>query len=177
MIFDMDVTLGVIILIVGMGFFTISMVEHIGSYTDALKMNILYDKASDQLKSLISDGTLESAILLINNGNGSRAEEVLRNRINLENYILRIGNYTITEGDLSNSNTRVVCTVVIINRTEGWYGIYGNDTNLYITDRYFLSENETYQYLISNKSIYPYKRAIYYFRTVSPIQVTLIYGG
>ena len=58
MIFDSDILVAVIILIVGMGYFTLSMVEHTDGYVDAVKMNILYDRASDQLKSLVSDGTL-----------------------------------------------------------------------------------------------------------------------
>jgi len=175
MIFDSDVMLGVIILIVGMGFFTLSMEEHIGSYTEAVRMNILYDKASDQLKSLVSDGTLESAILLINNGYGHIAENILKNRIDLDNYILRIGGYYISEGDLSNKDLVIVSTVVVLNRTEGWYGIYGNNTTLHLTDRHFLSENETYDYL--NNFKYPLKRAIYYVRSSDPINITLIYGG
>jgi len=175
MIFDSDIVIGMIILIVGMGFFTLSMVEHTDSYADAVKTNILYDKASDQLKSLVSDGTLESAIILINCGYGSIAEEVLRNRISLENYELQIGNYIISEGNLSNKNIVIVSTVIAINRTEGWYGVYGDNTTLYITDEYFLSEDEAYNYL--HQYQHPFKRAIYYFRSSDPINITLIYGG
>ena len=178
MIFDNDVLIGVIIIIVGMGYFTLSIVEHINNYVDIVKTNILYDKVSDQLKSLVSDGTLESAILLINNGYGSIAEELLKNRINLDNYILSIGNYTISEGNLTNMDTIIVSTVVIMNRTEGWYGVYGNESYLNITDEYFLSEDEAYNHLSLPKySRYPYKRAIYYFRSSSPIKITLICGG
>jgi len=175
MIFDSDIVIGMIILIVGMGFFTLSMVEHTDSYTDAVKTNILYDKASDQLKSIISDGTMESAIILINCGYEHIAEEVLRNRINLENYNLSIGNYTISKGDLSDKDIVVVSTVVIINRTEGWYGVYGDQNTLHITDKYFLSEDEAYNYL--NQYQHPFKRAIYYFRSSDPINITLICGG
>jgi len=177
MIFDSDIVIGVIILIVGMGFFTLSMVEHTDSYADAVRTNILYDKASFQLKSLVSDGTLESAILLINSGYGSIAEEVLKNRIDLENYNLNIGDYTISEGNLSDKDIVIVSTVIVMNRTEGWYGVYGNQNTLHITDEYFLSEEEVYSHLNDEYSQYPYKRAIYYFRSSSPINITLIYGG
>jgi len=177
MIFDSDVVLAVIILIVGMGFLTISMVEHTEDYADAVKTNILYDKASDRLKALVSDGTLESAILLINCGYGSTAEEVLKNRMDLENYILHIGNYTISEGNLQDKDLVIVSTVMVMNRTEGWYGVYGNQKSLHITDKYFLSEEEAYNYLITYYSGYPFKRAIYYFRSNTPINITLIYGG
>jgi len=176
MIFDSDIVIGVIILIVGMGFFTLSMVEHTDSYADAVKTSILYDKASFQLKSLVSDGTLESAILLINNGYGSMAEKVLKNRIDLKNYKLRIGNYTISKGNLSDKDIVIVSTVIIINRTEGWYGVYGNESTLHITDKYFLSEEEVYNYLNSYSNT-PFKRAIYYFRSYDPINITLICGG
>jgi len=177
MIFDTDILLGVLILIVGMGFFTLSMVEHIDNYAHAVKMNILYDKASDRLKSLVSDGTLESAILLINSGYGYIAEEVLKNRIDLENYNLSIGDYCIIEGNLSNKNVIIVSTIVVLNRTEGWYGVYGDQSALHITDKYFLSEEEAYNYVLTYYSQYPFKRAIYYFRSSSPINVTLICGG
>jgi len=175
LIFDMDVLIAVIILIVGMGFFTMSMVEHTNNYADAVRTNILYDRASDQLKSLVSDGTLESAILLINNNHGSMAEEVLKNRIILENYNLSIGNYSISKGNLSNRDIVMASTIVVMNRTEGWYGIYGDNTSLHITDEHFLSEDDVYDYL--NNTGHPYKRAIYYFNSSSPIEVTLIYGG
>jgi len=175
MIFDWDVIIAVIIIIVGMGYFTLSMVEHTNSYVDAVKTNILYDKASDQLKFLVSDGTLESAILLMNNGYKSIAEEVLKNRINLDNYILIIGkNYTISEGNLSNKNIVIVSTVIIMNRTEGWYGVYGDNNSLHITDKHFLNEEEVYEYL--NQYPYSYKKAIYYFRSSTPINITLICG-
>ena len=177
MIFDSDILIATIVLIVGMGYFTVSMVEHTDSYADAVRLNILYDRASDQLKSLVSDGTLESAILLINNGYGSMAEEVLKNRINLENYRLSIGNYTISRGYLDNKDKVVVSTLLVMNRTEGWYGIYGDNTTLYITDRHFLSEDEAYNYLNNHYPNYLYKRVIYYFNSSSPIEVTLIYGG
>ncbi|AXI25404.1 hypothetical protein CFE53_04365 [Methanofervidicoccus sp. A16] len=177
MIFDSDILIGVIILIVGMGFFTLSMVEHTDSYVDAVRTNILYDKASAQLKSLVSDGTLESAILLINNGYESMAKEVLENRIDVDNYVLTIGNYTISEGNLNNIDTVIVSTVIVINRTEGWYGIYGDSNSLNITEKHFLSEEETYNYLNQHNYNYPYKRAIYYFRSNRPINITLICGG
>ena len=175
MIFNSDVLIAVIILIVGMGFFTMSMVEHTDNYADAVRTNILYDRASDQLKSLVSDGTLESAILLINNNHGNMAEEVLKNRIILDNYNLSIGNYSISEGNLSNKDIVMASAVVVMNRTEGWYGIYGDGNSLHITNKHFLSEDDVYDYL--NNFNYPYKRAIYYFNSSSPIEVTLIYGG
>jgi len=177
MIFDTDFVLGMLILIVGMGFFTLSMVEHLDNYADTVKTNILYDKASDRLKSLVSDGTLESVILLVNNGYGHIAEEVLKNRIDLEDYNLSIGDYWISEGNLDNKDVIIVSTIVVLNRTEGWYGVYGDQSTLHITDRHFLSEDEAYNYLITHYSSYPFKRAIYYFNSCNPINVTLVCGG
>ena len=176
MIFDSDILIAVVILIVGMGYFTLSMVEHTESYVDVVGLNILYDRAGDQLKSIVSDGTLESAILLINSGYESMAEEVLKNRITLENYRLSIGGYTISEGHLVGDKV-VVSTVVVMNRTEGWYGIYGNNTTLHITDRHFLSEDEVYKYLNNCYKNYSHKRAIYYSNSIGSTEVTLIYGG
>ncbi|HIP90753.1 MAG TPA: hypothetical protein EYH21_00405 [Methanothermococcus okinawensis] len=175
MIFDNDILFGIIILIVGMGFFTLSMVEHTDSYADAVKTSILYDKASDQLKSIVSDGTVESAILLINNGYESKVEEVLKNRIDLKNYRIVIGDYTISQGDLNDKDIVVVSTVIVLNRTEGWYGVYGNEKTLRLTDRCFLSEEEVYSYLGGNS--HSFVRAIYYFKSSTPINVSLICGG
>ena len=179
MIFDSDLLVAVIVIIVGMGFFTSSMVEHTNNYADAVKTNILYDKVVYQLKSLISDGTLETAVLLLNNNNSSIAENVLKNRINLKNYELKIGNYTlISHGNLNNTKTIMVSTTILMNRTEGWYGIYGNDSELHITNEHFISESEAYNYLNKyDNTTYPYKKAIYYFNSSNPINITLICGG
>ncbi|WP_421077357.1 hypothetical protein Mjas_06450 [Methanothermococcus sp. Ax23] len=178
MIFDSDILIAVIIIIVGMGFFTSSMVEHTNNYADAVKTNILYDKVVYQLKSLISDGTLETAVLLLNTNNSDIAKSVLKNKIGLKNYELKIGNYPIIppQGDLNSTKTIMVSATILMNRTEGWYGIYGNDDELHITNKYFISENETYNYLNTYYNSYPYKKAIYYFNSSNPINITLIYG-
>ncbi|WP_292460296.1 hypothetical protein [Methanothermococcus sp.] len=178
MIFDSDLLIAVIIIIVGMGFFTSSMIEHTNNYEDTVKTNIMYDKVVYQLKSLISDGTIETAILLINNNNSAIAVSILKNRIGFKNYELKIGNYAISQGNLTGSKTIMASTTILMNRTEGWYGVYGNDNGLYLTNKHFISENETYNYLNNHydNTTYPYRKAIYYFNSSNPINITIICG-
>lgn len=183
MLFDSDLVVAILIILVGMAFFTSSMVEHTDNYMDAIKTNILHDKVTNQLKTLVTDGTIKTAILLINNNNTDVAEKVIKNRIRFRNYNLTIGNCSISEisGDINHSNFVLVSAVILMNRTDGWYGVYGNDNELKITDEHFISEEETYKYL-SNDNIfpndtYPYKKAIFYFKNNTPIKVTLkVYG-
>ncbi|AEF96508.1 hypothetical protein [Methanotorris igneus] len=177
MIFDSDIVIAVIVLLVGLSFYAASLSEHVHSYTSAVKTNILYDKASHTLLDLVSDGTLESCIILYNNECEDIANNILRNRINFKNYELTIGNITIKEGSPT-GNEVVVSSTILLNRTEGWYGIYGNETKLNITQEYFLSESAAMQYLNETYNNSTFKRAFYYFNTSKPIEVKLkVYGG
>ena len=81
MIFDSDMVIGIIILIIGAIFFTATMGEYLSIQKDSVVTNILHDKATSQLKSLICDGTIEACILLINNNKGNIAENIIKNRI------------------------------------------------------------------------------------------------
>lgn len=182
MLFDSDLVAAVLIMLVGMAFFTSSMVGHTDNYMDAIKTNILHDKVTYQLKTLVTDGTLETAILLMNNNNADVAEKVIKNRIRFRNYNLTIGNYSIngtnTNEGINTSNFVLVSAVILMNRTEGWYGVYGDDNELKITDKHFISEEDAYNHL--KKDIYRsyhYKKAIFYFKNNTPIKVTLkVYG-
>ena len=174
MIFSSDAVIASLIILVGLAFFTSSMVGHTDVYKDALKTSMLYDKASYQLKSLVSDGTIEICILLINNNKTKLAEDIVRNKIPYDNYQLIIGSYTINSTSLNISkNFAIASAVIIMNRTEGWYGIYGNNTKMQITDEYFMTYNESLENLNDNYN-YPYKKPIYYFNSSNPIVVKFI---
>ena len=86
MIFDSDLVIAICILLIGAIFFTATMGEYLGVHRDATITEILHDKATSQLKSLICDGTVEACILLINNNKSSIAENILKNRIIYNNY-------------------------------------------------------------------------------------------
>ena len=177
MIFDSELLLSTIILTVGLAFFTSSMVEHVDGYKDALSTDMVYDKANYQLKSLISDGTIEACILLMNNGNDSIAETIIRNRIPYNNYQVKIGSYTINSTTLNTNKTYiVVSSVIMMNRTEGWYGVYGNNTEIYLMDKYFLSYEDSLNYMSNNAPYnnYEYKNPVYYFNNSKPITVKFI---
>ncbi|EHP86570.1 hypothetical protein [Methanotorris formicicus] len=175
MLFDSDIVIAVVVILVGIGFFASSMVGHTDAYKDALETGILYDKVNYQLKSLVDDGTIEVAILLLNNNRANLAEEIIKNRIKFKNYNLTIGNYSISNGN-TNGDYVLASTVVLMNRTEGWYGIYEDGGTLKITDKYFMSEEEALNYLNLNKNNKGI--AIYYFKSSVPIKVSLkVYGG
>ncbi len=177
MLFDSDLLLSTIILIVGLAFFTTSMVGHIDGYKDALSTSVIYDKANHQLKSLIDDGTIEACILLINNNETPIAESIIRNRIPYNNYQLKIGNYVINSTKLDTNKAYVmVSTVIIMNRTEGWYGVYGNNDEIYLMNKHFISYNEALEYMDNNApyNIYRYRKPVYYFDSSKPITVEFI---
>jgi hypothetical protein len=170
MIFDSDMVIGIIILIIGAIFFTATMGEYLSIQKDSVVTNILHDKATSQLKSLICDGTIEACILLINNNKGNIAENIIKNRIPYDNYMLLIGNYPIYKGNQT-KDFAVVSAVVVMNRTEGWYGVYWNDTFVGITNKHYLSYeeaiNKTEELYGGNFSV----TAIYYFNISKPIDV------
>ena len=177
MILNSELLLSIIILTVGLAFFTSSMVEHVDGYKDALSTDMIYDKANYQLKSLIGDGTIEACILLMNNDNNSIARTIIRNRIPYDNYQLKIGDYTINSATLDTNKTYiVVSTVIMMNRTEGWYGVYGNNTEIHLMDKYFLSYEDALNYMNNNApyNTYDYKKPVYYFNNSKPITVKFI---
>jgi hypothetical protein len=179
MIFNSELLLSAIILIVGMAFFTSSMVEHVDGYKDALSTDIVYGKANYQLKSLIGDGTIEACILLMNNGDDNIAKTIIKNRIPYDNYQLKIGNYTINGSPILDTNKTyiVASAVIMMNRTEGWYGVYGDNTEIHLMDdKYFLSYEDALDYMNTTApyNTYDYKKPVYYFKSSEPITVKFI---
>ena len=173
MIFDSDLVIAICILLIGAIFFTATMGEYLGVHRDATITEILHDKATSQLKSLICDGTVEACILLINNNKSSIAENILKNRIIYNNYKLIIGNYAISEGNC-NSSFAIASAVVAMNRSEGWYGVYWNSTFVGISDKHYLTYeeaiNETSEEVGNTFNV----TAIYYFNISRPVDVKFI---
>jgi hypothetical protein len=173
MIFDSDLVIAICILLIGAIFFTATMGEYLGVHRDATITEILHDKATSQLKSLICDGTVEACILLINNNKSSIAENILKNRIIYNNYKIIIGNYAISEGNC-NSSFAIASAVVAMNRSEGWYGVYWNSTFVGISDKHYLTYeeaiNETSEEVGNTFNV----TAIYYFNISRPVDVKFI---
>ncbi|ABR55150.1 conserved hypothetical protein [Methanococcus vannielii SB] len=174
MIFDSDLVIAVVILTIGMAFFTTSLVEHTGGYQDVVKSNILHGKASHDLKTIISDGTVETAILLMNNNENQLANSLLSNRISVKNYEFIIGDEVVlSKGNNQNQNIVIASSVVIMNRTEGWYGVAWNTNGAITVKGPYFSELNAY-----NSVSGEYKKSIYYFNNSEPVKVFLkVYGS
>ncbi|ABO35731.1 conserved hypothetical protein [Methanococcus maripaludis C5] len=174
MIFDSDMVIAIVILTVGMAFYTSSLVEHGGDYGDTIKTNIFYDKVSSQLKDLVLDGTIETAMLLKNNNESDVAENLIKIRVHSENYLMNIGTWSIDNSNAT-ENFAIVSTVVLINRSEGWYGFYWNAGHEIQSIGPYIDENITYIALDLYES--DYKKALYYYGNNDSVNVSLkVYG-
>jgi hypothetical protein len=138
MIFDSDLVIGAIILIVGMGYWSLSMTEHNNNYVDAVKADYMFDKGITTMEHLSEDGTLQNAVLLYYFGQENASKKLLMDRIPLKNYSLEIdGHMVINKLNINSSSSLYVLAVLTLNRSEGWYVIYGNDSSVSIsTERY-----------------------------------------
>ncbi|MBP2200761.1 hypothetical protein J3E07_000159 [Methanococcus voltae] len=126
MIFDYDVLFAILILIVGTSIYTVAVFEDTEGYTEAVEFNVLNNKAISTMESLLSEGTLENVIVLLNTDiESSIIDLYLDSRINYDNYNLVIGNYSYSKGTI-NENFAIVHTIVQMNRSSGWYVIYWN---------------------------------------------------
>jgi len=170
MIFDSDMVIAIVILTVGMAFYTSSLAEHGGVYSDTIKTNIFHDKVSSQLKEMVTDGTIETALLLKNNNETDAAENLIESKVALDNYEVSIGNWTINNSNPTDEFV-LVSTVFIINRSEGWYGFYWDETELIQTTGPYINENITYAALDLYDS--DYQKALYYYRNNESIEVSL----
>ena len=174
MIFDSDLVIAIVILTIGMAFFTTSLVEHSSAYQDVIKSNMLHDKASYDLKAIITDGTAEAALMLINNNEDSTADALIKSRLHVKNYDFIVGNETIvSNGNKNDQNMVIVSSVVIMNRSEGWYGVAWNEGGSITIKGPETSELQAYQSVSGD-----YKKAIYYFNNSKPVEVSLkVYGN
>lgn len=174
MIFDSDLVIAIVILTIGMAFFTTSLVEHSNAYQDVIKSNILHDRASYELKAIITDGTVETALLLINNNEDSLAESLIKSRLQVKNYDFIIGDETIfSNGNKNDQNVVIVSSVLIMNMSDGWYGVAWDNGGTITINGPKTSESVAYQSVSGD-----YKKAIYYFNNSEPVKVSLkVYGS
>ena len=146
MINSIDLAIGTAILLIGMAYWTVSIVEHNNNYVDAVKTDYIFDKGISVMEHLSEDGTLQNAVLLyyFNRTNDSR--NLLKERIPLKNYRLYIdGNLLIDNTNGFNVNNSIyVLSILTINRSEGWYAIYGDKNDINISNERYLDYDEAF---------------------------------
>ncbi|AEH07320.1 hypothetical protein [Methanothermococcus okinawensis] len=147
MIFDSDLVIGTIILIIGMGYWSVSVVEHNNVYVDAVKNEYQFDKAVSTMDNLASSGVLQDAVLLyyFDNGSGALKNEsakLLNESIHLNNYKLQIDNNTILSKNFNGSSSCYVIATLTLNRSEGWYVIYGDENNIHISNERYIDYSD-----------------------------------
>jgi len=142
MIFDSDLIVGTIILVIGMGYWSLSMTEHNNLYVDAVKTDYMFDKGISTMELLSEDGTLQNAVLLYYLGQENASKKLLMDRIPLKNYSLEIDGHTIINKLDTNSSSLYVLAVLTLNRSEGWYVIYGDDNMVSISDERYIDYDD-----------------------------------
>lgn len=143
MIFDSDLVIGTLILIIGMGYWSLSITEHNNNYVDAVKADYMFDKGVSTMEHLTEDGTLQNAVLLYYFGQKNASKKILMDRISLKNYSLEIdGHMLIHKSDINPSSTLYILAILTLNRSEGWYVIYGDDNEVCISDERYIDYDE-----------------------------------
>lgn len=76
-------------------------------------------------------------------------QKLLEERIPLKHYLLYIDNNLLINksNGVNNSNSVYILTVLTLNRSEGWYVIYGNEDFVNISKERFLDYDDAYNYL------------------------------
>ncbi|MCS3900672.1 hypothetical protein [Methanococcus voltae] len=175
MIFDYDVLFAILILIVGTSIYTVAVFEDTEGYTEAVEFNVLNNKAISAMESLLSEGTLENVIVLLNtNIDSSIIDSYIDSRIDYDNYKVAVGNYSYSKGAV-NDNFAIAHTVVQINRSSGWYVVYWNvifgPKNINTMGPF--SDEDT-AFIASEAISADRKKIIYYHKSGVPINASLI---
>ncbi|AIJ06357.1 hypothetical protein JH146_1515 [Methanocaldococcus bathoardescens] len=146
MINSIDLAIGTVILLIGMAYWTVSIVEHNNNYVDMVKTDYIFDKGISIMEHLSEDGTLENAVLLYYFGRVNESKKLLEDRIPLKYYKLYIdGNLLINNANgVYENNSVYVLAILTLNRSEGWYVIYGDENNINISNERFLDYDEAY---------------------------------
>ncbi len=169
MINSIDLTIGTAILLIGMAYWTVSIVEHNNNYVDAVKTDYLFDKGISVMESMVKDGTLQDIVLLYYFNNTEYAKELVKQRIPFKKYKFEIdGNVLI---DNLNNPNRTICVIAVLtlNRTEGWYVIYGNSSEIKISNKRFIDWLEAY----NRYSSYEIDTPVYLSRNITSSEVKL----
>jgi len=177
MIFDSDLLIGTIILMVGMGYWTVSLADHNDIYMDAVQNEYQFDKGISTMELLASSGMLQDAVLLyyFDSGDGAmknKAIQLLNESIRLNNYKLQIDNNTILSKNFNGSSSYYIIATVALNRSEGWYVIYGNDNDVNISNERYVDYSEA-----SNAYNTDIKMPVYYSKNTTSSKIKLYIGG
>ncbi len=174
MIFDSDLVIGTIILIVGMGYWSISVSEHNGVYMNAVKSDYMFDRGISTMEQLSEDGTLQNAVLLYYFGQVNASKKLLMDRIPLKNYSLEIdGHMLINRLNISSSNSLYVIAVLTLNRSEGWYVIYGNESSVSISNERYIDYDDGKEKYAN----YDIDMPVYLSKSINSSKVKLYVGG
>ncbi|ADC69650.1 conserved hypothetical protein [Methanocaldococcus sp. FS406-22] len=147
MINSIDLAIGTAILLIGMAYWTVSVVEHNNNYVDIIKSDYVFDKGISTMEHLSEDGTLQDAVLLYYFNKTNEAKELLEERIPFKNYLLYIDNHLLINKSAGENHKDVyILAVLTLNRSEGWYVIYGNENDINISKERFMDYDEAYNY-------------------------------
>ncbi|WP_456420143.1 hypothetical protein [Methanocaldococcus infernus] len=170
---SLDIIIGTIILLIGLSYWTVSVVQYNNNYIEMVKSDYILSKGINTLEKLCEDGTLEKAILLYYFGKVNESKRLLESNIPLSHYLLYIDDNLIINKSGNFNNSYYVLAILAINRSEGWYVIYGNSTNIEISDDRFLSYNEAYREYLN----YPIDMPVYLSRSIGTVKVKLVVGS
>ncbi|AAB99486.1 TPA: hypothetical protein HA335_06270 [Methanocaldococcus jannaschii] len=177
MINSVDLAIGTAILLIGMAYWTVSIVEHNNNYVDIVKSDYIFDKGISTMEHLSEDGTLQDAVLLYYFDRVNDSKKLLEERIPLKHYLLYIDNNLLINksNGVNNSNSVYILTVLTLNRSEGWYVIYGNEDFVNISKERFLDYDDAYNYLKYRN--YDIHMPVYLSKNVSSSRVELYILG
>ncbi|ABR56434.1 hypothetical protein [Methanococcus aeolicus] len=177
MIFDSDVLIGTIILMIGMGYWTVSLTEHNDVYMGAVQNEYQFDKGISTMELLASSGVLQDAVLLyyFDEENGAlknKSIQLLNESIRLNNYKLQIDNNTILSKNFNGSSSYYIIATVTLNRSEGWYVIYGDENDINISNKRYIDYSDAISKYNTN-----IRMPVYYSKNTTSSKVKLYIGG
>ncbi|WP_456471581.1 hypothetical protein [Methanocaldococcus sp.] len=168
---SIDLTLGTFILLIGLAYWTTTMVDYNNNYVDMVKQDYKFSLAINTMESLIKSGTLEDAVILYYANKTDSCIELLNQSIPLSNYSLYIDNNLIISKGLNLNSSIYVVSTLTINRSVGWYVLYGNNKDdLKISDERFLSYEEAY----NRYSNFAIDMPIYLSKPINSVKVKLV---
>ncbi|WP_423792494.1 hypothetical protein ACPB8Q_07160 [Methanocaldococcus indicus] len=171
MINSIDIFLGTIILLIGFTYWSINLSEYNNNYVYSVKEDYKLSKAIETLKTLADDGTLENAVLLYYFGEVNTSKHLLEEKINLDRYMVKIDGHMLINKSYVNNGDRYVVAVLVLNRSEGWYVIYGNYSTIKISKNRYLDFDEA----LNEYSNYTIHMPVYLSKNISVSRVVLYY--
>ncbi len=171
MINSIDLTIGTAILLIGVAYWTVSIAEHNNNYVDVVKSDYIFSKGIETMEYLSKDGTLENAVLLYYFNKTEESKKLLEDKIPFNNYVLYIDDNVLINKSNGVNNSVYVLAILTLNRSEGWYVMYGNDTFINISGERFMDWDEAFNY--QNYANYPIHMPVYLSRNITTSKVKL----